>query len=208
MPSPIEPPSAGADESAAAPAPAPRSPAHLFWAFNWLALQGFGGVMAVVQRELVERKRWMTREQFVEDWAVAQTLPGPNVCNLALMIGDRAFGLRGALAALAGLLVAPLAVVLAMLMLFTGLADDVTARGALRGMGAVAAGLLAATGIKLGGALRRNVMGPAACVLFGVAAFVAVAVLRLPMIAVIPVLGGLACGWAYHRLAPDRARSP
>ncbi|HRB10372.1 MAG TPA: chromate transporter, partial [Ottowia sp.] len=55
---------------------APRSRADLFWSFTWLALQGFGGVLAVVQRELVEKKRWLTREQFVEDWAVAQIMPG------------------------------------------------------------------------------------------------------------------------------------
>ena len=81
---------------------APRSRADLFWSFSWIALQGFGGVMAVVQRELVERKRWLTREQFVEDWAGAQIMPGPNVVNLSMMIGDRHFGLPGALVALAG----------------------------------------------------------------------------------------------------------
>jgi chromate transporter len=81
--------------------PRPQSPADLFWSFTWLALQGFGGVVAVVQRELVEKKRWMTNEEFLEDWAVAQVMPGPNVVNLSLMIGDRHFGLRGGLAALA-----------------------------------------------------------------------------------------------------------
>ena len=80
---------------------APQSRTDLFWSFTWLALQGFGGVLAVVQRELVEKKRWMTREEFIEDWAVAQIMPGPNVVNLSIMIGDRYFGLRGALAALA-----------------------------------------------------------------------------------------------------------
>src|SRR5439155_302779 len=80
--------------------------------FTLLALQGFGGVMAVVQREMVERKRWLTQEEFIEDWAVAQIMPGPNVVNLSLMIGGRYFGLPGALAALAGLLGAPPVVVL------------------------------------------------------------------------------------------------
>src|SRR5262245_4760719 len=82
----------------------PRSRTDLFVSFTLLAVQGFGGVLAVVQRELVENKRWMTREEFVEEWAVAQIMPGPNVVNLALMIGDRYFGLTGALAALAGML--------------------------------------------------------------------------------------------------------
>jgi len=51
-----------------------------------LALQGFGGVLAVVQRELVEKKKWLTNEEFVEQWSVAQILPGPNVINLGVMI--------------------------------------------------------------------------------------------------------------------------
>ena len=90
----------------------PRSKTDLFVSFTWLALQGFGGVFAVVQRELVEKKRWMTPAQFVEDWAVAQILPGPNMVNFCLMIGGRYFGLGGALASLAGLMLAPLCVVL------------------------------------------------------------------------------------------------
>jgi len=76
----------------------PQSLGELFFAFNRLALQGFGGVLPVVQHELVERKRWLTQEEFVEDWAVAQIMPGPNVVNLALTLGARWFGLRGALA--------------------------------------------------------------------------------------------------------------
>src|SRR5215216_5993015 len=91
--------------------PRPKSLSDLFVSFTLLALQGFGGVLAVVQRELVEKKRWMTREEFVEDWAVAQIMPGPNVVNLALMIGSRYFGLPGAMSALAGILTFPLLVV-------------------------------------------------------------------------------------------------
>ena len=92
------------DEAQTSASPRPASLADLFFSFTWLALQGFGGVLAVVQREIVERKRWLTPEEFVEDWAVAQIMPGPNVMNLSMMIGSRYFGLRGALAALAGML--------------------------------------------------------------------------------------------------------
>src|SRR6188768_3400933 len=96
------------------PRPQPKSLTDLFVSFTLLALQGFGGVLAVVQRELVEKKRWMTREEFVEEWAVAQIMPGPNVVNLSLMLGSRYFGLTGAMAALAGMLTVPLLVVLAL----------------------------------------------------------------------------------------------
>ena len=81
----------------------PPSVAALFWAFNRLALQGFGGVLPVAQRELVERLRWLTREQFLELLSLSQVLPGPNIINLGLILGDRYFGWRGSLVALAGL---------------------------------------------------------------------------------------------------------
>jgi chromate transporter len=180
--------------------PRPRSNVDLFWSFSWLALQGFGGVLAIVQRELVENKQWLTREEFLEDWAVAQVLPGPNVVNLSLMIGDRYFGVAGAFSALAGMLLFPLCIVLALAVLLAGFADTAMAQGALRGMGAVAAGLICATGLKLITALKDNVMGLVACSLFAAMSFVAVALLRVPLAAVLLGLGGVAFVWAYRLL--------
>ena len=180
----------------------PQSLTDLFWSFTWLALQGFGGVLAVVQRELVEKKRWMTREQFVEDWAVAQIMPGPNVINLSLMIGGRYFGIKGALTALAGMLAAPLLVVLLLAAAFTGVADTPGAQGALRGMGAVAAGLITATGLILIGALTKNALGLGACVALAALTFAAIALLRVPLAWVLLSVGGVACAWAWRKLGP------
>ncbi len=182
------------------PGSRPTSLSDLFWSFTWLALQGFGGVLAVVQRELVDKKRWLTLDEFVEDWAVAQILPGPNVVNLSLMIGDRYFGLRGALVALAGMLVFPLLVVLVVAALFSSVADLPTAQGALRGMGAVAAGLIAAVGLKLVKTLGSNVMGVGVCIALSAMTFVAIALLRIPLVWVLLGLGMLATLWAYRQL--------
>ena len=191
--------------SPALPQPArarPRSASDLFWSFTWLALQGFGGVLAVVQRELVERKRWMTNEEFVEDWAVAQTLPGPNVVNLSIMVGDRYFGLRGALAALAGMLLLPLAVVLSLAVAYAEFSSHPAVAGALRGMGAVAAGLIAGVGIKLFAALGGHPLGRPLCALLAGLTAAAMAGLRLPLFWVLPVLGGAACLLTWRKLAP------
>jgi chromate transporter len=185
--------------------PRPTSVSDLFFSFTILALQGFGGVLAVVQRELVEKKRWMTREEFVEDWAVAQILPGPNVVNLALMIGDRYFGIRGAVAGVAGMLVFPLMVVLALALVYTHYAANPQVSGALRGMGAVAAGLITATGLKLAGALRKHPLGLPLCIAITLACFVAIALLRLPLVSVLIVLGGLACALTYRSLGARAA---
>lgn len=192
-----------------APRPAPRSKTELFTAFTFLALQGFGGVLAVVQRELVDKRQWLTDEEFVEDWAVAQILPGPNVVNLSLMLGDRYFGWRGALAGVAGMLCFPTLVVLLLAALFAGVADVPEVQGALRGMGAVAAGLIAATGLRLAPALRSNSMGLfAAYTLVGVT-FVAVALLRWPLAQVLLLIGLPACLWAYRCLGrASSAKTP
>ncbi len=188
--------------------PRPQSLPDLFWSFTFLALQGFGGVLAVVQRELVEKKQWLTPEEFLEDWAVAQVLPGPNVVNLALMIGDRHFGTRGALAALAGILFFPLLVVLCLVAAFSGVADSERAQGMLRGMGAVSSGLIAATGLKLIPALKKNPMGPLPCWVLIVLTFVAVALLRLPLVWVLLGLGGLGWARAWRQLKAAESGAP
>ena len=195
-------------ESASEPRPSPRSPTDLFVTFTVMALQGFGGVLTVVQRELVEKKRWMTREEFVEEWAVAQIMPGPNVCNLSLMIGARAFGLRGAIAALAGVVTVPMILVLGLGALYAGVAEYPAAQGALRGMGAVAAGLITAPGLKLITALRRNPMGLAICYGLAVATFLAIGILRISLVWVLLGLGLLACTIAYRRLGASVSERP
>ena len=180
--------------------PQPQSLTDLFVSFTLLALQGFGGVLAVVQRELVEKKRWMTRDEFIEDWAVAQIMPGPNVVNLSLIIGGRYFGLKGAMAALAGMLTAPLVIVLLLGVVYAQFADHPGVAGALRGMGAVAAGLIAATGLKLSTALLKNVLGLRLCISLGVVCFMAIALLRWPLVYVLLGLGGTACTLAWRKL--------
>ena len=180
--------------------PRPHSLGQLFWAFTWLALQGFGGVLAVVQRELVERRRWITNDEFIEDWAAAQILPGPNVVNLSIMVGDRYFGLRGALVAVAGMLLLPMLLLMAVATLYAVFASHPMMAGALRGMGAVAAGLVAGMGCKLAASLARHPLGPLPCALITAATFIAMSVLRLPLAWVLPVVGGVACALTWRKL--------
>lgn len=179
----------------------PNSKMELFIGFSLLALQGVGGVLAVAQQELVERRQWMSKAQFLEEWSIAQILPGPNIVNLALMLGRQYFGIYGALSAVAGLLIAPLTLVLLLAILFGGVADNPMAQGALKGMGAVSAGLIIATGLKLSSALKQNPLGLHASWLLTLAAFVSVGLLRLPLLWVLPVLGFVACALAYRSLA-------
>ena len=162
-------------------------------------------MLAVTQRVLCEKKRWLSKEQFVEILAFGQVLPGPNVCNIALMVGDRFFGWRGAFAALAGMMTVPLVIVLAITAVYSQFASNPVLAGALKGMGAVAAGLIVGTALKLINALRANPTGIPACAVLLASAFVAVAILRWPLVWVLLGLGTVACLIAWRRLRADTA---
>ena len=66
----------------------------------------------MVERSLVHERQWLSPKEFVESLAIAQALPGPNVMNMAVMVGDRYSGLKGSLAAVAGMITIPMLIVL------------------------------------------------------------------------------------------------
>lgn len=167
----------------------PGSPGELLRVFNRMSLQGFGGVLPIAQRELVERERWLSRADFIELLSAGQVLPGPNIVNLGLMFGDRCLGWRGAAAALAGLLAAPLAIVIVLAALYAQFIHVQAVAGALRGMGAVAAGLVLSTGLKLVPTLRGNPLGRTGAAAVSLATVAAVAGLHAPLLWVVATLG-------------------
>jgi chromate transporter len=155
-----------------------------------LASQSFGGVLPWAYRMLVERRKWLTREEFVELLAFSQLLPGPNICNLSIVLGARYFGWRGAIVGLLGLLSVPAVVVLSIGVLYSEFSSIPVVRHAVIGMGAAAAGLIMGTAIKLARSQRLRWLS------FGALAFVAVGLLRLPVgwavLGLVPVAVGLA----------------
>ena len=175
----------------------PASKTELFFAFNKVALQGFGGVLTIIQREMVDKRRWMTQQEFVEDWAVAQILPGGNVINLCIILGNRYFGWRGALAALAGILTVPMLIVLVLATLYVQFAQVPAVAGAVRGMGAAAAGLIGAAAIKMLGGLKINMLGRTIYVALIAMTFIAVGLLRIPLVYTVLGLGIPAFAYAW-----------
>ena len=182
----------------------PVSCFDLFITFTWLGLQGFGGVLSVVQRELVERKQWLTQETFAEDWALAQTLPGPNVVNLAVMLGGRSFGALGSISAASGLLLVPACLMLAGVFAFQSLAHVPAVGSALRGMGVTAAGMVLATGWRFYPVLRRHLLGwPMAFGLATISAWLA-AGWHWPLWQVIALPGLLSCLLCARKLSQKK----
>lgn len=188
----------------------PTSLRDLFVAFTLLAMQGFGGVLAVAQRELCDRRQWLTQAEFLQLLSTAQVLPGPNVCNLSLMIGDKFFGWRGALVALSGMIAAPLVLLLSLAWALTQ-AHQVghwqsTIQDALSGVATVAAGQIIGTVLKLSAPLKEHALGAPLCALLAVAAFLMMTWLHWPLVWILLGLGGSTClytYWTLKRRAPS-----
>lgn len=178
----------------------PKSVSDLFMSFCKLSLKGFGGIFVFIEHMVVEEKKWLTREEFLADWAVAQTLPGPPALNLAIIIGNRTFGLWGAIASVCGLVIIPFFLVLVLVNLYEYVGNNVYVAGALQGMSAVAAGLFIAAGVKLAGSLKYNPLGWSLCAILGVLSFVGVVFLHIPLVLVLLSLGLISCSVAYMKL--------
>ncbi|HZR80862.1 MAG TPA: chromate transporter [Candidatus Binatia bacterium] len=173
------------------PAP-PPGPAEIFWTFARIALSSFGGGLALwTQREVVDRKRWVTIDDFLAGLALARLLPGANQVNLAAHLGTRFAGGRGALAAVAGLTVVPFAILVALGVAYFQLHELPALQSALRGAVAVAAGMAIAMGAKLARPFARR---PDAALL-AAAAFAAVHVLHWRIPWVVAGLAPIAIAW-------------
>src|SRR5262249_24757955 len=81
--------------------------------FLTIALASFGGgLSAWAQRVLVERRRWLDQDEFLSALTLCRLLPGPNQVNMAVYVGTKFRGVPGALAAVAGLVAPPTAILL------------------------------------------------------------------------------------------------
>ena len=176
------------DSKAAANRPAPDARA-MFLAFLGVGLSGFGGVLPFARRMLVERQRWMTEDDFTETLALCQSLPGPNIVNLSVVIGSRYAGAKGALACLTGLIAAPVAIVIALAVLHDRFGAIGRAPDMLLGLGAAAAGLVAATVAKIARPVVTSRPWTSAPVI--VLVFVTVGLMKLPLPAVLAVAAPL-----------------
>jgi chromate transporter len=184
-------------ESSAASSSARKVPeiSELFFGFLAISLSGFGGVLPWARRTIVEQRRWLTEREFVEVFALCQFLPGPNIVNLSIIIGSRFRGIPGALASFAGLVVAPLMIMMSLGALYARFGDLEVLRGPLAGLAAAAAGLIVAVSVKMAMPLVHD--RKAMPLLVAAIGFVAVGLFRLPLYWVVLVLAPLSIAWSW-----------
>jgi len=180
-------------EVAAPQAPHLVTHGQLFFSFTKVALSGFGGVMAWAHRELVHQRRWMTEEEFTEMLSLAQFLPGPNICNVAVYVGGRFCGWTGAVVAEIGLLTGPFLILCGLGALYERFGALPVISGILSGVTAAAIGLILAMGLSMLRPFRKRPLDLA----FILAAFGAVSVFGVSLITTILILSPItiAIGW-------------
>ena len=184
-------------DSSAKPALDRPSLADLFLAFVQVSLSGFGGALPWARRMIVDKRGWMTADEFNESFALAQFLPGPNVINFSVVFGSRFGGARGAAVALAGLLGPPLVIVTVLAVLYARYGDLETLGRILAGITAAASGLLIAVVAKMAAPLFRKRLHWAP--VMAALAFIGVALLHWPLPLVFIVLAPLSIALAWFR---------
>jgi chromate transporter len=159
--------------------PVPPGLIALFAAFAKISLSGFGGVLVFARRAIVDEHRWMTAEEFNETYALCHFLPGPNVVNLSVVFGSRFRGVAGGVAAFAGLVGPPMALVTLLAALYAHFGEVDALRRSLAGVTCAAAGLLISAVVRMMAPLvkKREIL----LLLVMAAVFVAVGWLRLPL---------------------------
>jgi len=166
----------------------------LFLGFLKIGLLGFGGVATVARHVIVNERQWLTEKGYAEVLGLGQVLPGGNVLNASVMIGERFAGWSGTVASLAGLLLMPLVILISLASLYEHFAASIIVQEATRGSAAAAAGMVIGMALKM----TRKLKPTRATLTIGALTFGAVGLLRWPLPAVVLVLTPLAI-WAAFR---------
>lgn len=194
-----------ASQLAMKPAIAPARPkmGALFSAFFFIGLTGFGGVLPWARRMLVERRGWLNDREFAELLPLAQLLPGPNVSNIATILGRQYYGASGAIVAVCGLYLAPTVFTIGLGYAYARWGNAPITAHLLAGLMPVATGLVIATVLKLIVSLPRDARN----LNLVLATFVAIGIMKLPLLLVLAVLGPLGSWlmWRTLRAVPASA---
>jgi chromate transporter len=168
-------------------APVLPSLLQLFLGFLSVGMLGFGGVLPWARRIVVERKHWLTASEFTDMLGFCQFMPGGNIMNVTIALGARFHGAAGAVVAFVGLMAGPVAIVIALGVVYDNYSTLPVIRHAFTGLAAAASAMVLATGLKITAPLRSRPVGIAVAV----ATFAAIAILRLPLPLVLPAMAAV-----------------
>ncbi len=164
--------------------------------FNQIALASFGGGLSAWSREiLVVKKQWMEDGEFLSAVTMCRILPGANQINLAVFVGVKFRGIPGALAAVFGLTLVPVLIVLALAYFYFQFHQVPAVAGILKGAAAAAVALTLSMVFKTG---KKCLVGLVPLLLF-LAVFLMNGIFRWPLLACLSLLAPLALAWAWPK---------
>ncbi|MBQ7735458.1 MAG: chromate transporter [Bacteroidales bacterium] len=125
---------------------------QLFWSFFKIGTFTIGGGYAMIplmEKELVDRRTWLSKEEFLDILSVAQALPGIFAVNMATEVGNRLRGVRGAVTAVVGNVLMPVLFILALAMFFREFRENPVVESIFRGIRPAVVALIAAPVFKM-----------------------------------------------------------
>jgi chromate transporter len=168
----------------------------IFRVFFTVGASSFGGgVTGWMHRITVDQRGWLTNEKFLAGLALGQVLPGANVTNMAVYIGQQLRGALGALVALVAVLMGPFFLVIAVATLYDEAIKIPGFHSAMDGIAAAAVGMV----LRIGTAGASHGCRKAAPVVIAVAVFVAIGILQWPLAPVALVAAPLSVALAWPR---------
>lgn len=144
---------------------------NLFRIFLRIGLFTFGGGYAMIpaiEAEIVDRRKWMSHEDFVDMMAVAQTCPGALAVNISVFVGYRLRKLPGAICTTLGVALPSFVIILLVAMFFHRFQDNEVVKSVFNGIRPAVVALIAAPVFGMARAARitmTNIWIPAACAL-------------------------------------------
>jgi chromate transporter len=175
-----------------------------FWArLGFVSFGGPAGQIAILHREIVERRRWLGERQFAGALNFCMLLPGPEALQLAIYLGWRLHGIRGGLVAGLGFILPAIVLLLVLSWLYAAFGSVPAVAGLLLGLKAAVLALVAQALVRIG---RRALVTPLHVAL-AVAAFVALEFLHVPFPLIVLAAGlvGLGGAWRAPRAEPRPA---
>lgn len=168
----------------------------LFVSFFKIGLITFGGgyaMIAIIESELVEKKKWIEKTEFLDVIAIAESTPGPIAINSATFIGYKRGGFWGSFFATLGVVMPSFIIIFAISFFFEKFLSLEYVGYAFKGIQACVAYLILSAGIKMFKGLKKNAFN---VVLFGltVAVMVTLDLLAVSFSSVYYILIGGAVG--------------
>lgn len=132
---------------------------EMFMSFFKIGAFTIGGGYAMVpliEAEVVEKKKWIEKEEFIDMLALAQSAPGPIAINTAVFVGYKTAGPLGVLATTLGSVLPSFIVILLIASFFVGIKDSLIIERVFKGIRPAVVALIAAPAIRLGKNAKLN----------------------------------------------------